>query len=393
MIVDCLKRLSYDFRTPVSCLSPKSGLAQAAQGHNQAQLRWLMASLVLLSHGSNCLLIAHVTRLCNLRLKTEVDFVSIFGPPSLSICINKANKAELSHAIKSMFLWYRNAARCYVYMSDVSSPLPETSKEATPPPWVSDFQKSRWLTRGWTLQELLAPGTVEFFSRERRKLGDKLSLAQQVHEITGIPHFALQGASLSQFTSTGTQNFKKMGHTHYSAFSTRLLDEIQKLGRCIQDIRLTDPRDDKKRIEDTKGGLLEGSYRWVLSSASFQQWNEDPQNRLLRITGDPGKGKTMLLCGIIEELKKSTPGLLSFFFCEGTDSRINSATAVLRGLIYLLVNQQPLLAQHLRKKYDQAGQSLRRGHMANDSTRERDPNKSSELTIYLNSAVHGYDIA
>ena len=67
----------------------------------------------------------------------------------------------------------------------------------------------------------------------------------------------------------------------------------------------------------------------------------------------------MLLCGIVDELKKLTPpSLLSFFFCQGTDSRINNATAVLRGLIYLLADQQPSLASHLRKKYDHAGKSL-----------------------------------
>ncbi|KAH7080198.1 WD40-repeat-containing domain protein [Paraphoma chrysanthemicola] len=139
---------------------------------------------------------------------------------------------------------------------------------------------------------------------------------------------------------------------------TRLLDEFHKIQRCIQDLHLTNPRDDKKRIEETKGGLLEGSYHWVLNNASFQQWHEDPQSRLLWIKGDPGKGKTMLLCGIIEELKKSATGLLSFFFCQSTDSRISSATAVLRGLILLLVNQQPSLVLHLRKKYNQAGQSV-----------------------------------
>jgi hypothetical protein len=78
---------------------------------------------------------------------------------------------------------------------------------------------------------------------------------------------------------------------------------------------------------------------------------------MLWIKGDPGKRKTMLLCGIINELKKASCGPLSFFFCQGTDSRTNSATAVLRGLIYLLVSQQPSLVSHLRKKYDQAGQS------------------------------------
>lgn len=51
----------------------------------------------------------------------------------------------------------------------------------------------------------------------------------------------------------------------------RLMDEIHKLERCVQDIYSTDPRDDKKRIEDTKGGLLKDSYRWVLDNIHFQQ--------------------------------------------------------------------------------------------------------------------------
>lgn len=67
----------------------------------------------------------------------------------------------------------------------------------------------------------------------------------------------------------------------------------------------------------------------------------------------------MLLCGIINGLKKSTPpGILSFFFCQGTNSCINNATAMLCSLIYLLINQQPLLASHLRKKYDHTGKFL-----------------------------------
>jgi len=74
---------------------------------------------------------------------------------------------------------------------------------------------------------------------------------------------------------------------------------------CIQHLRLTDPRDDKKRIEETRGGLLENSYHWILEHSDFQQWRNDQQSRLLWIKGDPGKGKTMLLCGIIDELKKS----------------------------------------------------------------------------------------
>jgi hypothetical protein len=135
----------------------------------------------------------------------------------------------------------------------------------------------------------------------------------------------------------------------------------------LRDLRTTDPRDDKKRIEETKGGLLKDSYRWILENSEFQRWHNDKQSRLLWIRGDPGKGKTMLLCGIINKLEETTADsassasdscLLSYFFCQATDSRINSATAVLRGLIYLLADQQPALLKHVRKKYDDAGKEL-----------------------------------
>ncbi|KAM5342879.1 hypothetical protein ACJ41O_013845 [Fusarium nematophilum] len=128
--------------------------------------------------------------------------------------------------------------------------------------------------------------------------------------------------------------------------------------QCLKDLRETNPHDDKTRIQDTKGGLLRDSYRWILNNADFQQWRNDEQTRLLWIKGDPGKGKTMLLCGIINELKEQTANPLSYFFCQGTDSRINNATAVLRGLIYLLVDQQPSLVQHIRKKYHNAGKDV-----------------------------------
>ncbi|MCJ1449091.1 MAG: hypothetical protein MMC23_009610 [Stictis urceolatum] len=99
-------------------------------------------------------------------------------------CIDKANKAELSQAIRSMFRWFRNAARCYVYLSDVSDSLHEDKEETYS--WESQFRESRWFTRGWTLQELLASSSVEFYSREWMKLGDKATLAQVIHKTTGI---------------------------------------------------------------------------------------------------------------------------------------------------------------------------------------------------------------
>ena len=129
---------------------------------------------------------------------------------------------------------------------------------------------------------------------------------------------------------------------------------------CLQALRLTDPRDDKTRIEQIGGGLLQDLCGWILDNDDFRQWRENNDSQLLWVNGDPGKGKTMLLCCVIEELKKkdSSVGLFSYFFCQETDSRINTATAVLRGLIYLLIDQQPLLISHVRKRYDKAGRSL-----------------------------------
>lgn len=128
----------------------------------------------------------------------------------------------------------------------------------------------------------------------------------------------------------------------------------------LKDLRITDPRDDKVRIQRTKGGLLQESYRWILDHEDYRRWHDDEQSRLLWIKGDPGKGKTMLLCGIVDELEKLPAGtyILSYFFCQATDVRLNSATAVLRGLMYQLLDQEPSLIGCVQKKYDHAGKQL-----------------------------------
>jgi hypothetical protein len=117
-------------------------------------------------------------------------------------CIDKSNNNELSEAINSMFRWYRNAAKCYIYLSDVLRPAFDTNDKSKQLPWESAFRKSRWFTRGWTLQELIAPTSVEFFSKDWVQLGNKTSLERHICEITGIPAKALQGSPLSDFSIT-----------------------------------------------------------------------------------------------------------------------------------------------------------------------------------------------
>jgi hypothetical protein len=107
-------------------------------------------------------------------------------------CIDKSSSAELSEAINSMFRWYQKATRCYVYLSDVSIRKRKASDTSAVCTRESAFRASKWFTRGWTLQELLAPRSVEFYSREGKSLGNKRTLKQQIHEITGVPATALR---------------------------------------------------------------------------------------------------------------------------------------------------------------------------------------------------------
>lgn len=113
-------------------------------------------------------------------------------------CIDKTNSAELNEAITSMFRWYEKATRCYVYLSDVSATLCQDGEFQHI--WELKFRASKWFTRGWTLQELVAPASVEFFTKEGRRLGDKRSLEQPIHEVTGVAVSALRKTPLSRFS-------------------------------------------------------------------------------------------------------------------------------------------------------------------------------------------------
>ncbi|KAH7342307.1 heterokaryon incompatibility protein-domain-containing protein, partial [Rhexocercosporidium sp. MPI-PUGE-AT-0058] len=115
-------------------------------------------------------------------------------------CIDKSSSSELTEAINSMFRWYRESTKCYVYLSDVSTGACDENHDISRSTWKLAFRQSRWFTRGWTLQELIAPTSVEFFSSDYVRLGDKRSMEQQIYEITRIPIRALRGYPLSEFS-------------------------------------------------------------------------------------------------------------------------------------------------------------------------------------------------
>ena len=99
-------------------------------------------------------------------------------------CIDKSSSTELSEAINSMFRWYSESEVCYAFLADVpSDDVVDTQDSA--------FRNSRWHTRGWTLQELIAPIHLVFLSTDHfgewTRIGNKMALAWLLHEITGVP--------------------------------------------------------------------------------------------------------------------------------------------------------------------------------------------------------------
>lgn len=104
-------------------------------------------------------------------------------------CIDKSSSAELSEAINSMYRWYEDAAVCYAYLADIVG-----TRDASQPTTITT---SRWFSRGWTLQELLAPPVVEFYDSEWTGIGTKSSLAAEISRCTGIPVRILHGEPLS----------------------------------------------------------------------------------------------------------------------------------------------------------------------------------------------------
>ncbi|KAF4930545.1 Vegetative incompatibility protein HET-E-1 [Colletotrichum fructicola] len=92
-------------------------------------------------------------------------------------CINHDDSEEQKRSINSMFEWYRKSEVCYAYLADVAT--------------GGDIRESEWFTRGWTLQELLAPGNLTFFDKNWIDIGSKAFLRNVIQEITNIPPAAL----------------------------------------------------------------------------------------------------------------------------------------------------------------------------------------------------------
>jgi len=110
-------------------------------------------------------------------------------------CIDKRSSAELSEAINSMYRWYENSTVCYVYLHDVhGSSLPTEPDMSGYPDRSKEWPE--WFSRGWTLQEMIAPNNVRFFNKSWIHIGDKKAHAHTLATITGVPeHILTDGLS------------------------------------------------------------------------------------------------------------------------------------------------------------------------------------------------------
>ncbi len=126
-------------------------------------------------HYRQCKGFSKIDKCCALARSDGWEYVWIDN-----CCIDQKSSAELSEAINSMYRWYKDAVVCYAYLADISVSVGRTDSPR------KKLRESRWFTRGWTLQELLAPKFMTFYDRDWIDVGTKHSLQHLISDTTGI---------------------------------------------------------------------------------------------------------------------------------------------------------------------------------------------------------------
>ncbi|KAK5661102.1 hypothetical protein OQA88_10992 [Cercophora sp. LCS_1] len=171
-----MRLLRTDTIEPVDFLDgaiPPYAILSHTWGDEEVSLQEMQGNRQAIAHKKGYV---KIVMCCEFSKGDGFDFVWID-----TCCIDKTSSAELSEAINSMYRWYEEAAICYAYLADVAGHTPD------------EIAGSRWFTRGWTLQELIAPHAVQFLNGTWDVLGTKESLGRQISDRTGIPMGLLSG--------------------------------------------------------------------------------------------------------------------------------------------------------------------------------------------------------
>lgn len=205
-------------------------------------------------------------------------------------CIDKSSSAELSEAINSMFKWYERAVTCFAFLDDVTA-------DGKKP-----MSKSLWFTRGWTLQELIAPSQVVLCDSDWKSLGDRVSLSRELAKVTGIPASFLSRDPQPQVTKIWLDSYSVAAKRSWASprVTTRVEDEAyclmglfgihmpliygegSKAFRRLQEAIISETHDPSILIHETLGpGPLAPSARYFRYSSNIRHGLEvDGINRL-----------------------------------------------------------------------------------------------------------------
>ncbi|KAF1813100.1 HET-domain-containing protein [Eremomyces bilateralis CBS 781.70] len=284
-----------------------------------------------------------------------------------SCCIDKSSSAELTEALNSMFRWYGDAAKCYVYLSDVSTGKHTRSSEL---PWEPAFRRSRWFTRGWTLQELLAPRSVEFFSRDGKRLGhlsqfsndERMSWAKEREtkreEDQAYCLMGIFGVYLPVIYGEGKRNALQRLRKEIEEGSddTRVKWNDKELN-CMQALR--NSASDYEQFKDRNSSRLRDTCQWVLRHDHFRNWKDSSSSSLLWISADPGCGKSVFSKSLLDEdFKNTDAGTTCYFFFKDDNDVQKSAVAALAALLHQLFRQKPTLIKHAMPDFAANGHQL-----------------------------------
>ncbi|PQK09533.1 hypothetical protein BB8028_0001g16030 [Beauveria bassiana] len=159
------------------------------------------------------------------------------------------------------------------------------------------------------------------------------------------------------------ENIGQTLQNYVSQQNARLLTHENR--EYLQALWVGDPQDEMNDIEDKKGGLYDNMCEWMLSHPNyraFTAWNENRSclgGRLLWIKGPAGIGKTMVMIRIVRNLlKQRRVQNLAYFFCQSAKSNQNTATTIVRALLWMLLIQQPNLITHIQTKFQWAGKDM-----------------------------------